>query len=341
MVIIAGSVVRMTGSGMGCPDWPKCFGHFIPPTDKSELLWQPHQDFEEGQVIIRDESLKVAKSDFTTQDSYDPGKWKAYTKHDYAEFNPVHTWTEFINRLFGMLSGIGVLIMAIVGTFAAIFRFAHNKKRIILLSWAAVALLGFEAWLGAVVVYSVLQPLKITIHMVTSMFIIAILLYLLNITRIQARRVVYNKLFKTILILSLGLTLVQIILGTQVRQFVDEQIKTLGDSQPGAWLLHPPVIFYIHRSFSILLLVINGFLWWKNQTSYLGHKFMNSLMGLVILESLIGIALYYFDFPFLSQPLHLLGALLMFTLQFYILLHSLRQQPKMILKQETRQGYDL
>ena len=27
LVIVAGALVRMTGSGMGCPDWPKCFGY--------------------------------------------------------------------------------------------------------------------------------------------------------------------------------------------------------------------------------------------------------------------------------------------------------------------------
>ena len=55
LVIAAGSIVRMTGSGMGCPDWPKCFGYWIPPTERAQLDWKPGHQYTKGQVIILNE----------------------------------------------------------------------------------------------------------------------------------------------------------------------------------------------------------------------------------------------------------------------------------------------
>ena len=100
LVIVAGAVVRMTGSGMGCPDWPKCFGYYVPPTEEETLQWRANREFEKGQVIIKDEGLLIANRDFTSTTSFNISNWSSYTKHDYALFNVWHTWIEYINRLY-------------------------------------------------------------------------------------------------------------------------------------------------------------------------------------------------------------------------------------------------
>jgi len=87
VIILAGSTVRMTGSGMGCPDWPKCFGHLIPPTSENELLWRAGVEFDKGIIIIKDEGLLVAKQDFTSNSQFNPHNWEAYTKH-YCDCQP-------------------------------------------------------------------------------------------------------------------------------------------------------------------------------------------------------------------------------------------------------------
>lgn len=324
MVIIAGAVVRMTGSGMGCPDWPKCFGYYVPPTEISELQFQPNRKYKKGQVIIVDEKLKVAASNFTSAENYDESNWETYTRHDYAVFNPTHTWVEYINRLSGALAGFAVLIMAFLS-----FKKWKHKKRITILSWLGVFLMGFQGWLGATVVYSVLEPVKITIHMVMALVIVALLLYLLFISSEKEKIRTKTNLFQNLLILATLLTLIQVVLGTQVRQVVDEQVKLLGDAANDLWLANPDFSFYAHRSFSIAVLLVNIILWWENRRFRLGFSKINWVMLFIFLEIATGIAMYNFDFPFLSQPLHLVIASLLFGVQFYLLLECLAARKKL------------
>jgi len=326
LVIIAGAMVRMTGSGMGCPDWPKCFGYYIPPTDVSEITWEPNHLYEKGQVVIMDESLIVAATDFTSGTQYDFNNWNAYTKHDYAIFNVWHTWIEYINRLIGALSGIAIFIMAIL----SIWKWRENKK-ITLLSWLSVFLIGFQGWLGATVVYSVLAPVRITIHMVMALVIVAVLLYLLYLSRNKLKTFSVSKSYVSLLVFALVLSLVQIILGTQVRQFVDEQVRLVGYDAKSLWLEDPTLVFYIHRTFSVLVFALNAWLWFFNRKHNYGLHKMNWIFLLIILEAATGIAMYYFDFPVLSQPLHLVLAALLFGLQFYVILEAWKRHiPKFV-----------
>lgn len=316
LVIVAGALVRMTGSGMGCPDWPKCFGYYIPPTDIKQLTWSENRNFEKGQVIIKDETLLVAKDNFKTGSTFDASHWEKYTKHDYAIFNVYHTWVEYVNRLVGALAGFACIIMALFA-----FSYWKDKKKITLLSWVVVVMMGIQGWLGAKVVYSVLNPIKITLHMVLALMIVAVILYIIRLVKPKNEQQNYNRGFQKLIIFALGLTLIQIILGTQVREFVDEQVKN-GVTASILWLQNPTLEFYLHRSFSILVLLVNLYLFAKNRKENLGFSKMNWVLNLIGIEIITGIAMAYFDFPFGSQAIHLVIASILFGLQFYMLLES-------------------
>jgi len=317
LVIVAGAVVRMTGSGMGCPDWPKCFGYYIPPTEESQLEWAPNHDYFKGQVIIVDKSLKISKEAFTSSKAFENSHWETYEKHDYAEFNAAHTWIEYINRLLGAVAGLAILIM----TISSFWLWKRNKK-LTLLSIACLILLLFQAWLGATVVYSVLSPVRITIHMLVALLIVALLIYILKLSSKGNSSKLSTFTFRNLLIFAAILSLIQIAMGTQVRQFVDDQIDLLGYDAKTKWLENPDLVFYAHRTFSILLFLVNAGIWWLNKTKKLGFKLTNWMMVFIGLEIITGIAMYYLDFPFLSQPLHLVIACLLFGVQFYILMQS-------------------
>jgi cytochrome c oxidase assembly protein subunit 15 len=57
------------------------------------------------------------------------------------------------------------------------------------------------------------------------------------------------------------------------------------------------------------------------------------MMLILFVEILSGISMFYLDFPFLTQPLHLVFAALLFGIQFYILMQSF--EAKLITKTQT------
>ncbi len=317
LIFLAGSIVRMTGSGMGCPDWPKCFGYLIPPTSEDQITWKENTFFEEGMIIIKNKELFVAKQDLKTRESFDIENWETYKKHDYAKFNKYHTWTEYINRLVSVVAGFVFLFLI-----ASAYRFRKENKTIPILAFVAFFLMLFEAWLGKTVVDSNLTPEIITIHMVIGLVIIALLLKLKFIISPKNKTYKYNSLFNKLLIVSVIFSLIQIAMGTQVRQFIDEQVKQFGFENKNYSLLNPSFKFYFHRSFTIAIVLVNLGLFYLNQIKDLGYKLVNWIVFLIFLEAITGILMYYAEFPIGTQAIHLLSGAVLFGLQFYLWLQS-------------------
>ncbi|CAL2074983.1 COX15/CtaA family protein [Tenacibaculum dicentrarchi] len=320
IIFLAGSVVRMTGSGMGCPDWPKCFGYYIPPTSEAQITWHPNTQYKKGMIIVKNEVLFVAEKNLKTSEEFDTSNWVKYTKHSYAKFNKLHTWTEYINRLSSALAGIPFLFLIFVS-----LSFWKTNKKITLLSFGAFSLMLFEAWLGKTVVDSNLKPTIITIHMVAGLVIVALLLWLLFIVSDRKKTTYkYNSLFNKLLLFSVVFSLIQIAMGTQVRQFIDEQVKLFGFDNKQYSLLNPSFKFYFHRSFTIAIVLVNLGMFYLNQLKDLGYKLVNWIVALIFLETITGILMYYAEFPLGTQAIHLLSGAILFGLQFYLLLQSRR-----------------
>lgn len=290
LVILAGGIVRASGAGMGCPDWPTCFGQWIPPTDESQLPSDYHEIY-------------------------------AQRGYENTQFNPVKTWTEYSNRLVGATTGLLVLLTAWASRI-----FLKRDKTIFYLSLTNLFLIGFQGWLGSSVVASNLKPYMITLHMLMALLIVALVIYTIarsqrgTFSRIDSSRLTPR--FNTVLAVAMGMTLLQVAMGTQVRETVDYLAHGQSHIDRQYWREGFPIIFYVHRSFSSIILLTNLWLFWKlrqafgRQSLFLRTGYV--LIGLIVTAILAGVSLDRLGMPPVAQPIHLLMANLIFGVQFFL-----------------------
>lgn len=319
LVILAGGVVRTTGSGMGCPDWPKCFGQWIPPTDGSALP----VDYKEHYIELRrQKNAKLANmiaplgmenlANLIRNDA---------SIYEETDFVWQRTWVEYVNRLAGALLGLALLL-----TFIASFVYWQKSKRVPLTMFAIILITGFQGWLGSIVVSTNLLPGTITVHMLIAFLIIAGLMQVYVKTspgrRTMSSFAMANTMRYTMIVLIV-LTLVQVVLGTQVRQQVDLIAKSLDMGQRELWIDRLGTVFFIHRSFSIVLLAGHAWLFYQ-VLRHLRHydvvyRAAAWLMVFILFEAVSGIALAYLAVPRFAQPLHLLLSSMIFGAQAYLM----------------------
>lgn len=282
VLIFVGGLVRAAGAGLGCPDWPQCFGMWIPPTNAADLP----------------------------------------AGYDASLFNPFHTWLEYINRLVGVL--IGLLITL---TFIFSFKYRKTDKIITIASGIALLLVIFQGWLGGQVVRSGLSEGMITIHMVVAMIILAVLLYA-TFRAMKGRLEMRiprksRKIFLWISGIILFLTMMQLILGTQVRESVDVA-KNVLEMPREAWIDTLGGLYEVHRSFSWVLVIAGIALVVISQKLKAPGLLQNTgwiIAGLIIVQIFVGVGMERLGMPGALQVLHLVGVSLLICAELlYILI---------------------
>jgi cytochrome c oxidase assembly protein subunit 15 len=165
--------------------------------------------------------------------------------------------------------------------------------------------------------------------MLLALLIVALLIYILARSQKSHWRITNTELlptkFKTVLIVAMGMTLVQVMMGTQVREAVDLIANHHAYIDRKFWRDDFPVIFYVHRSFSSVILFTNAWLVWQiiktcDKTEWL-VKVAWLWISLIVTAILAGIALDRLGVPPVAQPIHLLMANLIFGTQFFVFIY--------------------
>ena len=318
-LILAGGIVRCTGSGMGCPDWPKCFGKLIPPISIEELPEGYEEKFVNGRIEKNKRLGKILSfiglDELSNKIINDP-EIKVSEK-----FNVYKTWTEYINRLIGAIVGISLFLLFISSIYLKPF-----DNKIFLLSFLSIILVLFQAWLGSLVVSTNLLSGFITVHVIVALIIICNVILCYHLTSNVKLVNFKSDLLVFFIIVSFFLFFVQIVLGTNVRESVDGLFKFFGFNQRDLIIESLGINFIIHRSFSLLILIFQSITYYfilrQSKIDLYFKNISRILLVLIILEILVGVGMAYFQIPKFLQPIHLFVAFLIFGIQFYVILLS-------------------
>jgi len=309
VLILVGGIVRSTGSGMGCPDWPKCFGSWVPPKSVSELpanYKEIYAQYREKKNVrfakylrfigLRDTAEKLQTDKSILQE---------------ADFNPTKTWVEYLNRVVGVI--IGLMIFAVS---VSSLRFWRTDRSLTLLAIGTFLLVGFQGWIGSFVVSSNLTPWTVTVHMFLALVIVAMLFYLVHLSD-PVKDNFQTPLGFWWLLSCIAVLLVQVLLGTRVREAID---VVAGSLPREYWISELGETFSLHRSFSWIVLILHvGLILNLRKTEGL-KAFPLTLILLILGTILTGVGMAFFAVPAFLQPVHLLLATVSFGMQFRLLL---------------------
>ncbi len=305
LLIFVGGFVRATGSGLGCPDWPRCWGCWWPPNtlDKVDLpavlaeFREKHPDLTEDDLV--------------------------------ALFNPVHLWIEYLNRLLGVVVGLSIFLSLLLS-----LRLRLTHPWLFRGTLAAFLLVAFQGWLGGVVVKSKLMPGMITLHLVCAILLFCLLIAIAmgacsKWPSLQLPSM-YHRRFRRCIAVFFALAAIQVVLGAQAREAVDHVVHQDTDLPRTDWIEAAGSAFTIHRSFAWLLVIASVWMLLRlRQSRISGWRLWTpvSAVGMVALQVVTGWTLAHYALPPGSQIIHLGIGCALTCVAFFLLLASGKESP--------------
>ncbi len=281
VLIFAGAVVRVTGSGLGCPDWPTCWGEFIPPTSIEQV----------DEAYLEKKLPRFKKS----AERFGRNPDEITVERLLEEYDPVQTWIEFTNRLLALPVLLANFLLMI-----ACLRSQIMPK----LGVSAFALVIISALTGIVVVASGLRSGVVTIHMALAFLQLFVLIYLYwaGVRPGSLRTQIAGPSRPQVMIL-LSCVMIEWAMGSQIREVTDRLMMEQGIASRGTWIdeISESFIYLIHRSFSWSILI--AALWLGHKSRWKG-KIPRLVLGLVFALMLMGLILSSSGIHAVVQVLH-------------------------------------
>lgn len=290
LLIFVGGLVRVSGAGLGCPDWPKCFGRWIPPTNASQL-----------------------------PASIDP-----------ALFNFTLAWIEYINRLIGVVIGLlilGTAILAIKNFRDRAKILYPSIGAAILVAYQGWQ--GSQVVASALEPFIITIHLVLALVIVSLLIYVSQQAYYLENPDAEAESTYPADAWKWVMALW-GAAIVQIILGTQVRSEIQHAADRFPLLHDFGLLQAADPLNYIHGMFGVLVaggtwFVADRILKRSSTPSPLVAFGTKIMIVLIAAQIIIGGTLIGFGLPDLMQLYHLWTASL-FVGVLLILFSALRQK---------------
>jgi len=303
-LIVFGGFTRLTDSGLGCPDWPGCYGAANP--------------------FIAHEQIAAAEALMPT-----------------GPVTKVKAWIEMIHRYLAM--GIGVLIMALMFQSIRQWRKTKLDAFKPAMPVALFLFVCVQGAFGAWTVTLKLQPVIVTIHLLLGMALLAMLVWLggredyLMKPPAPSRDLARLRSLRTLALVAAAVLVVQIALGGWVStnyatlacdefplcdgQFIPEMDfehgftlwRELGKTAAGHYLQFSALvaIHWVHRNFAVVVTLVLGLAAWRAMRQPQLRKTGKLIAAILLAQLFTGVATVFFDFPLAIAVLHNAGAALL------------------------------